>query len=167
MSKVKTIYIAGPDIFAPNGKEIGEHHKAICEQFGFKGIYPLDGSSVTATKSIDTRKVFYACLASIQRANIVVANLNPFRGECVDDGTAFEMGVAFRMEKPIYGYLSDKRSIIERHHGATTDERGWSYEDFGNPVNIMLAQACEDIIEGSFEDCIRSLQLLTLPAGDN
>lgn len=148
------IYIAGPDVFSPDAVGIGEHYKQLCGQYGFEGIYPLDGSSMTKTDQITAQAIFAANLESIKKADVVVANLNPFRGQCVDDGTAFEIGYACALGKQIFGYLDDSRSLIERY-GRMDDQR-WNVEDFGHPVNLMLAEAVS-IVEGGFEDCLRHI----------
>ena len=36
------IYLAGPDVFLPNAKEIGGIKKEMCREFGFEGLFPLD-----------------------------------------------------------------------------------------------------------------------------
>ena len=36
------IYLAGPDVFLPNAIEVGKKKKAICEEFGFEGLFPAD-----------------------------------------------------------------------------------------------------------------------------
>ncbi|MBF3251460.1 hypothetical protein HKW75_19835, partial [Pseudomonas aeruginosa] len=36
------IYLAGPDVFRPDAEAHGETLKALCAEFGFVGLYPLD-----------------------------------------------------------------------------------------------------------------------------
>ena len=36
------IYLAGPGVFRPDALEQGERLKALCAEFGFIGLYPLD-----------------------------------------------------------------------------------------------------------------------------
>ena len=36
------IYLAGPDVFRPDAEAHGEMLKALCAEFGFLGLYPLD-----------------------------------------------------------------------------------------------------------------------------
>ena len=38
------IYLAGPDVFRPDAFEQGERLKALCAEFGLRGLYPLDHS---------------------------------------------------------------------------------------------------------------------------
>jgi len=36
------IYIAGPDVFEQNSIQIGKEYCKLCEDYGYKGLYPLD-----------------------------------------------------------------------------------------------------------------------------
>ena len=38
------IYLAGPEVFHPRAKEIGEAKARLCAAAGFEGIFPLDTS---------------------------------------------------------------------------------------------------------------------------
>ncbi len=39
---MKKIYLAGPDVFLPNAIEEGERLKALCEEYGYEGLFPMD-----------------------------------------------------------------------------------------------------------------------------
>ncbi|MDY0273631.1 MAG: nucleoside 2-deoxyribosyltransferase, partial [Advenella sp.] len=39
---MKKIYLAGPDVFRHDAVDYGQQLKALCESFGFAGLYPLD-----------------------------------------------------------------------------------------------------------------------------
>ena len=159
------VYISGFDIFSSDAIAIGENYKALCAKYGFFGLYPLD-SDAEAEEAISqscddsyTReelaiKIFHSNLQKINIADYVVANLNNFRGFCVDDGTSFEIGYAFAKGKKIIGYTDDARTLIERI--GARDAEGYNVEDFGRPVNIMLACAVK-IIQGDFEDCLEAI----------
>lgn len=148
----KVIYIAGPSVFSPKAMKIGKFYKQICARHGFEGIYPLDGSDTKATATVTAEKVFKACLADVEKADYVVADLNGFRGPNVDDGTAIEIAYAYAHGIPVYGYMKDTRSMVARL--GEKDENGWAIEDFGRPVNLMVDGVCTKIIEGGFADCI-------------
>ena len=77
----------------------------------------------------------------------MIANLNPFRGDEPDSGTCFEAGYAFAKGKTVYGYVSDARTLREKLGEA--DENGFSVENFGLPLNLMLSCAAK-IVEGDF-----------------
>ena len=95
-----------------------------------------------------------------------MANINPFRGLEPDSGTAFEIGCAVALGKRVIAYLSDTRSQIEKlaaHHPGIlmdtqrpTDPDGNAIENFGLPVNLMLAVPSQ-IVKGTLEDALRAL----------
>ncbi|WP_457746254.1 nucleoside 2-deoxyribosyltransferase, partial [Sulfurimonas sp.] len=39
---MKKIYIAGPDVFESDSIERGEKLVALCKEYGYIGLYPLD-----------------------------------------------------------------------------------------------------------------------------
>lgn len=141
------IYIAGPDVFEKNAKEIGEKYKEICISYGHTGLYPLDNECDSS------EEIYLGNVALINEADAVVANGNEFRGE-MDVGTAFEVGYAAAKGKKIYIYMDDVRSLVEKY--GSEDEQGRFVEDFGYPLNLMLSESAE-IIKGTFEDCIKKL----------
>lgn len=146
MIKIK-LYIAGFDVFFENSAELGNEMKKICSDFGFKGLYPLDNNYDTS------KDIFNSNLSMIDESDAVIANLNSFRGNCMDDGTAFEIGYAFAKQKIIYGYISDKRTLRERM--GEKDCSGFYVENFGFPVNLMIAESLK-IINGTFYDCVKA-----------
>lgn len=143
---MRKIYIAGFDVFSPKAKQIGEKLKKACRRHGFIGLYPLDNDAPGA------KNIFLGNLKMIDGADFVVANLNNFRGLCMDDGTAFEIGYAFAKGKKIYGYIDDSRSLQAKI--GFEDNDGYIVEDFRMPVNLMIGCATEVIVEGNFEECI-------------
>lgn len=141
------IYIAGPDVFEPDAVEIGRRYKNICEKYGHEGLYPLDNECDSS------EEIYKGNIDLIDKADAVVANGNEFRGE-MDVGTAFEVGFAAAKGKKIIIYTDDVRPLIEKY--GRTDEKGRITEDFGMPLNLMLAESSE-IICGKFEDAIKKL----------
>lgn len=141
------IYIAGPDVFEKNAKQIGENYKSVCEKYGHTGLYPLDNECDSSTE------IYLGNIALINEADIVIANGNEFRGE-MDVGTAFETGYAAAKGKKIYVYMNDTATLVEKF--GREDEQGRTVEDFGHPLNLMIAESAE-IIQGTFEDCVKKI----------
>ncbi len=139
------VYIAGPDVFEPNAAEIGKRYKAICAKHGHKGFYPLDNECNSSAQ------IYKGNINLIEQADAVIANGNNFRGE-MDIGTAFEVGYAAAKGKKIFIYMQDTRPLIEKY--GEKDEKGRLTEDFGYPLNLMLAESAQ-IINGTFEDCVK------------
>ena len=142
------IYIAGPDVFCENAIEIGKKHKEKCEEFGFEGLYPLDNICSTSKEIADGN------FGLIDKCDVVVANMNPFRGKEPDSGTCCEIGYAIAKGKRVICYMADTRSMVDKY--GTVDENGMAIEDFGHPLNLMIAEKA-DIVEGDFETAIKHL----------
>lgn len=159
---MRTVYLAGPDVFFPEAAQCAEKHKALCRLYEFEPLHPFDQPTLAA------KKIFQTNIDMIRRADAVIANLNPFRGPEVDSGTAFEIGFAIALGKPVVGYLSTAESQlqrVERLYGALThfneadlwrDHDGNLVENFGHPVNLMLAEPCS-IVVGDLEDALAKL----------
>ncbi len=147
---LRTLYLAGPDVFRPDAAQRGEQLKAHCAEFGFEGLFPLDQCVPDGISSPSEQAawIYRANIGLIEQADAVLANLDFFRGPEPDSGTCFEVGYAVAKGKPVYGYLPEHGSFAERirmrHPEAigpdgVLDTRGWSFEEFGLPLNLMLS----------------------------
>ena len=91
-------------------------------------------------------------------ADAVVANLSPFWGPHVDDGTAFELGFVAARGLPIFGYAADLRPLTDRiaprSPGERVDQDGVDIEDFGEPFNAMIVGALAYPAFGSTREAI-------------
>ena len=141
---MKSVYLAGPDVFRPDAAQWAEHVRRLCRQAGHEALIPLDGVETTAAG------IYHANIGLIQAADAVLANLNPFRGCEPDSGTCVEVGFALALGKPVTGYLEGTESTVERvgrvqggvdvgADGRPRDHEGLLIEDFGLPLNLMLA----------------------------
>ncbi|EMQ5443116.1 TPA: nucleoside 2-deoxyribosyltransferase [Pseudomonas aeruginosa] len=161
------IYLAGPDVFRPDAEAHGAMLKALCAEFGFVGLYPLDHALPADIRepAAQAAWVYRANVGLIERADCVLANLEPFRGSEPDSGTAFEVGYALALGKPVYAYLSDAGAYAERlarlapewlgeHPGEDRD--GWQLEGFGLPLNLMLAVPSR-LVAGGPREALRRL----------
>lgn len=144
---MRRAYIAGFDVFRPDAVEWMEVQRELLRRYGIEGLFPLDNEAT------DSAEIFRGNTGMIDRCDFVIANLNPFRGAEPDSGTAFEVGYACRAGKQVYGYLSDGRTLREKLGPA--DEAGYAVENFGYPVNLMLALGAR-IVPGDFENCVRT-----------
>lgn len=146
------IYLAGPEVFLKNAKEIGEQKKELCRKYGFEGVFPLDNE--TGTEGMSPREVGL-CIsganeALIKTCDIVVANMTPFRGPSADVGTAYEMGFAHALGKKVYAYTNIAVSFTERtvkalkgkveraEDGRLRDANGMFVEENEMADNLML-----------------------------
>lgn len=153
------IYLAGPDVFRPDAFAQGERLKALCAEFGLQGLYPLDHSvpDDIANPSEQALWIYQANLNLIADADAVLANLNPFRGAEPDSGTAFELGYAAAMGKPLYGYIEEGGNCAQRlpcewlGEEPGRDREGNQIESFGLPLNLMLGVPVRIAVGGARE----------------
>ncbi len=152
------IYLAGPDVFRPDAHEWAEAARATCRRYGFEPLTPLDHPETEAAK------IFQNNIDLIRKAQIVIANLNSFRGAEPDSGTCFEMGYALALGKRVCGYvvkMESLRDTVNRFEGAegerTVDNQGMAIEHFNLPVNLMLAVPAQ-IVEGGLEECLQAIR---------
>ncbi len=170
---MRKIYLAGPEVFLPDAVEFFERHKALCLRYGFEPLSPLDNNAAAFTGVELARFIFNANAEMIDRCDIVAANCNPFRGACVDDGTAWEIGYAHARGKRIYGYVASKEALpaivqsrVATHphaSGHPIDSDGYLVnEDFGNTLNLMLEFSIEasggKLVQGDLERCLAEMR---------
>ena len=151
----KNVYLAGPDVFLPNAVEIGQRKKEILARYGLAGHFPLDNAlspEQGASKRDFGLKIAVANEELMDKCEIIIANMTPWRGVEMDDGTAFEMGYMRAQGKLICGYSQTpipfaQRVIDECYQGnITSDMRGsdgFAIEDFDLADNLMLLGAIE------------------------
>ena len=145
------IYLAGPDVFLPNAIEVGRMKVALCRRFGFEGLFPHDQDEDVDG---DVAEIFRANCGLMERADIGMFNLTPFRGPSADAGTVFELGFMYSRSKPVFGYASTSAVYRDRIEGIEGpllereamcwDRSGYSVEDFGLTDNLMIERAIRD-----------------------
>ncbi|HEY0289659.1 MAG TPA: nucleoside 2-deoxyribosyltransferase [Pseudomonas sp.] len=136
------VYLAGFDVFRANATEHGRYLKSLCEAHGLEGLYPFDNDvPPTSTPQKTAAMICDANINMIRRCDAVLANLNLFRGWEPDSGTAFEVGMAVALGKPVWAYFQATGTLREMitHDEQGFDEQGFQVEDFGLPRNLMLA----------------------------
>jgi len=112
---MKSIYLAGPDVFFPDGEAILKRKADLVRTAGFLPVYagvmnypecktPFDtGCAISAVNEL--------CLRG---ADILMANLTPFRGVGADTGTVFEVGFMAAQNRPVFAYTQDTRLHTQR-----------------------------------------------------
>jgi nucleoside 2-deoxyribosyltransferase len=158
------IYLAGPDVFRHDVLEWADSVRELCRRYGFEPLLPVDHEET------EPDKIFQANIDLIRKAQVVAANLDPFRGPEPDSGTAFELGYALALGKKIAGYVTSLETVADRVTKANfgskdipaegdlmRDYRGMVVENFGLPCNLMLSIPAH-IVEGGLEACLKSLR---------
>ena len=82
-------YLAGTEIFYPNTLEIQEKYHKLCEKYGIIGHYPSDVAPEDEHKEYTPKdnstpememSFFTHDVNHIKRTDIIIANLNDYRG---------------------------------------------------------------------------------------
>lgn len=166
MSAIRSVYLSGPDVFRPDAEDFGRALVALCARHGLQGLYPLDLQLPPGLPALEqARWICQANLQLVDRADAVLANLDFFRGAEPDSGTCFEVGYAIARGKPVVAYIPEdgslaqrlRRRFPQRYGPGLLDPDGWRIEEFGLPLNLMLATTCR-IVVGDAEAAIRLLQ---------
>jgi nucleoside 2-deoxyribosyltransferase len=163
---MKKIYIAGFDVFKKDSIALGKKLVTTCKEYGFEGLYPLDNVvDFNQPKEKIAYDIYEANVAMIKKADIIIANLNPFRGKEPDSGTVWECGYGFALGKEVYGYMADTSPYINKFTNEefslegelSYDTNGMLIEDFNLPLNLMISCSVTKLIEGEFEDVLKVL----------
>lgn len=134
------LYLAGPDVFAPDAGARFGAMRAACHAAGFEPLTPVDNDLPADVEGA-------ALAAFIKQANVdlirgcdaVVANISPFRGPNMDPGTAWEIGFAQALGRPVMLWSETPLLLAERSGGDKVDAQGWMIENFGLAENLMIA----------------------------
>lgn len=144
----KRIYLAGPDVFFPNMIDIRDKKLKICSTYGMLGVFPIDNNPLPDLSKKNLGR--YICRKNkglIVTCQGIIANITPFRGIGVDPGTAYEIGYADALRRPIFGYTNNPDSFLLRtkivfngkfNESVFVDEDGFIIEDFNMVDNLMI-----------------------------
>ena len=145
------LYTAGPEVFLQNAAENAEKQRQICKKYGFVALHPMDNNTDFGNRDLETAmRIYLGDVGQVRDADIIVANCNPFRGTCIDDGTAYELGFRNALGKISYGYLSKIIGEVERvvrglmlkrrnAENVPIDHDGYLVvDDFGTSINLMM-----------------------------
>ena len=95
-------YLAGFEMFYPDGIERGEEWKRIAAKYGIEGIFPPDAAPENDPIAPYVRKddseaefwygIFMDDVNHMRRSDMIIAQLQDWRGAQPDSGTCFECG---------------------------------------------------------------------------
>lgn len=168
MSDTRKVYLAGPGVFRPDAVAIGHTLKEMCSAAKLTGLWPGDNdppelAGTPAASKDYARELFRANCNMIRQCDALVADITPFRGVHCDVGTAWEIGMAFTLGKPVFAYSDRQRAypmLILGNNGSThlieriwceesptgwRDAHGDLVEDFGLEENLMIACSVDHI----------------------
>lgn len=157
------VYLAGFDVFRRDALEYGAQLRVWCADYGFEGVYPLDAEAPDDLGG--PRKaawIYHANINAIRRSNIVMANIDDFRGPGEpDSGTAFEIGFASALGKELWAYTTDQGALIDRVPSQPAPDgrvckHGFLVEDFGLAKNLMIACSTR-MVRGDVRACLAAM----------
>lgn len=139
---MKQIYIAGPDVFFLKWGIYSKIYELICDAAGFVALLPVDNEESTSLG------IYQNNLKLIDKCDAVIANCSPFRGPSIDPGTAFEIGYATALKKPVFSYTNSKEDYLTRVRTRWPVKKvgldirevidDSLVENFGNHDNLMI-----------------------------
>ena len=152
------VYLAGPDVFDQDNAQTFAALSRLAHEYGLSPIVPMEGWGCVEGKPTDgqslAQRIFAANIARLDSADGVIANLRDFRGTEPDAGTVFEVGYAHARGIPVIGYgvparcyatrVGDREACGRDRSGTLRElANGREVEDFGQPLNLMLACSVE------------------------
>jgi nucleoside 2-deoxyribosyltransferase len=142
-----TVYLAGPEVFLTDAVALGDAKMRICREHGLDAIFPFGTDPEGANAQEVGHRIFERCIELMDRCDIAIANMTPFRGVSMDVGTAVEMGYMLARGRPVFGYTN---VVDDLEHRVTED--GMVIEQFGFVDNLM----CEGVVWRSGGTVVRT-----------
>ncbi len=162
------IYFAGPNVFHPEAKQMEQRISDFCKSHDIEALIPGDSGIdwLNRNKKLIAKQIFEINRNHILDCDAVIANSSPFRGACIDDGTAWEIGFAAALQKPIVTYGSGLKTTEEiisnvsgiENKGASPqrDRDNFLIENFGFQSNLMIACSVIEHFHCDF-DCYKEI----------
>jgi nucleoside 2-deoxyribosyltransferase len=139
------VYLAGPDVFYPNPMGRATHMTQLLSQRGMVGLFPMDNQFEPAKYS-NLKDLGIAISDAnenmMRKADIIIANVQPWRGPEADDGTSYEIGFMAAQGKAVVLHTNDPRAFADRVIQDTY--QGKVYQDGpvkrGDSDNMMIEE---------------------------
>ena len=128
----KSVYLAGPEVFLPNAREILDLKIALTREAGLIPVSPGDLEFPPTNSKWELGLAISAIDEKLMHsADAIIANLTPFRGIAADTGTCFELGFMCAQGKPAFAYTNVKADHGERTRAHFNGE--WYADADGKP----------------------------------
>ncbi|MBP0581629.1 nucleoside 2-deoxyribosyltransferase [Labrys sp. LIt4] len=145
------VYLAGPEVFLPNAREVLDAKIELTRRHGFIPVSPGD----LEIPAQPTKRDFGLAISAINEklmlsADAIIANLTPFRGIAADTGTVYELGFMCARGCPAFAFsnvalthferlqIYYDRRIADDAEGRPRGADGLAVEDFDMIENLML-----------------------------
>ena len=145
MRRFQSLYLAGPDLHYPDSGELLARKRLVCAAAGLTARRAGDEVSLSGRGGeLQAREAYAGALANLRASDAVIANLTPWRGPGCDPATAFEVGFASALGKPVLAYLNvedeadaEYRARVEAWLGGTPDAAGVWRDPDGSAVEDL------------------------------
>ena len=151
------VYLADFEMFLPTCQETVAYWKKICDKYGFIGLFPGDGDPIEPGEDF-WKRVFEHDVNHMYNSDMVIAQLDDWRGRQPDSGTLFEVGYFVALGMPAYGFYSSSNGLLDKNiekeleDGTYYDLYGYAIEDREFVLDNMLSLIK---VEKTFEDACK------------
>merc|ERR1712113_1165496 len=139
----------------------------MCKDRDLFCVYPLDETLPSGlSKTAQARWMYQRNIEMIRSVDIVMADVNHFRGKEPDSGTIFEVGFGKALGKQVWLYTGQNRTMIEQDADRLEQKRGYVdkddllVENFGLNLNLMLACSSNTVV-GNATRCLDAIATVT------
>lgn len=139
------IYLAGPDVFRIDAIDRGKLLKELCNFYGHIGLYPLDNEVSGSCTFQMSKEIYEANFNMIKDCDVILANIERFRGPSADPGTVWEIGAGKALGKKVILYNSDDLQYNEFVNRDVKETKFPNVEDFGLIDNLMIVHCADSI----------------------
>lgn len=151
MGLAMKVYLAGPEVFLPEARRILDEKIALTRDYGFVPVAPGDLEVPPSAKGRERGLAIAAVNEKLMlSADMIIANLTPFRGISADVGTVYELGFMCARGCPAYAFTNVEQSYYSRVKTYYNDDvrldaqgrhrgpDGLALEDYDLIDNLML-----------------------------
>lgn len=148
------VYFAGPEVFNTS-RDDQEMALAWGAKHGFDVRHPSRHSHIK-----DQNEIYKKCVEDARGCHVIVADVNNFRGKCMDDGTAVELGMG--LGAVILGYKDEKEDPVRRFGEPRKkgdlfiDDKAYFIEE-GSDRNLMVTQSLKGMFYGPREQSLEQI----------
>ncbi len=138
------VYLADFEMFLPTCEQTIKYWKSICDKYGFIGLFPGEGEPVEPGEDF-WKRVFLHDVNHMYNSDMVIAQLDDWRGNQPDSGTLFEAGYFVALGMPAYGFYNSSKGLLDKIKdkqlidGVYYDADGYAIEDRGFVLDNMLS----------------------------
>lgn len=156
------VYLASTVRYDPDAGKKLQEMKQLCQEYGYDVLTPLDraaGEEMGENPYQLAAQQFYRFQKHVRSCDIILADLNDFRGHEPSCDVSFECGMGYQLGKKLFGYMRDTSKMRERipNYGRDReyrDECGRNAEDFDYPINLMFAGSMPIIKADCFKQAV-------------